>query len=172
MSLFSDSSTPADSESAVTSRTSASYRNPPLTRGLKRPRMNEKMIKHLVARRYGALDDFSQIIAGWGEISKQTGVNKDTIRKAVTRFHKNGDRWLPVNAAYNNVGAPRLLSASIEAEITSWQTLNDMRFLPMRRRLELIRREHGIAVSLNTLRRVYKRRGVRFLQAKAVKRHT
>ena len=64
------------------------------------------------------------------------------------------------------------MPAHIEAEITSWKTLNEMRFLPIQRRLELIFREHGIMISGNTLSRLYKRNGVRYLQAKKLRRQS
>ena len=45
-----------------------------------------------------------------------------------------------------------------------------MRFLPLCRRAELIRRKYGIRLGRKHLARIYKRNGIRYLQAKTAKR--
>ena len=124
------------------------------------------MIKNLLARRYGSLEDFSQVVGRWCDISRATGLHPDTIRKAVMLYHKKGNRYIPVCARNYPVGRPRVITANLEAQITSWQTLNDMRFLSIRRRQELIRREHGVYIGVKTLAKIYQRNKIRYRQTK------
>ena len=48
---------------------------PPLNKTIRRPRLNEKVIRNLVARRYGSLHDFSRVVARWCDISRATGLH-------------------------------------------------------------------------------------------------
>ena len=77
---------------------------------------------------------------------------------------------MPPNGSNCGVGRPRRLPDHVEAELISREILNDMRFLPLRRRVELIRREHGIEIGASGLGKMYRRHGVKYLQAKVVKR--
>ena len=141
-----------------------------LSKGIRRPRMDLKQLRNLLARRYGSLHDFSCVVARWCDIGRATGVSPDTIRTAVQRYHNNGNRFIPTNGKTCAVGRPRVIPESLEAELTSRETLYKMRFLSTKRRRELIRREHGVQLGKNTLARIYHRNGVRYLQAKKVKR--
>ena len=60
----------------------------------------------------------------------------------------------------------------LEAQLISKQTLYEMRFLSLARRAELIRREHGISLERWAIGEMYKRNGVKFLQAKKTKRNS
>ena len=123
-----------------------------------------------MARRYGSLDDFSQVVARWCDISRATGVHKETCRRAILRFHRRGNRFTRDSANSCPLGPPRRIPPELEARLVSKETLYEMRFLSMLRRAELIRRDHGISVSRWTLAGLYKRNGVRYLQATKVKR--
>ena len=60
----------------------------------------------------------------------------------------------------------------MEAELIKWEKLNEMRFLSLQRRTELIRREYGIVVGTAVLAELYRRNGIRYLQAKRFTRVT
>ena len=76
--------------------------------------MNKKMLKNLLARRYGSLHDFSKVVARWCDISKATGVHPDTIRKAILLFHKRGNRYLECTGKNFALGRPRFITPSLE----------------------------------------------------------
>ena len=90
-----------------------------LTKCIRRPKLDRKMIRNLLARRYGSLGDFSRVVARWCDISRATGVHPDTIRKAVLLYHQKGNRYVPVNGRNNPVGRPRVITANLEAQLTS-----------------------------------------------------
>ena len=46
----------------------------PLVRRVKRPRLSEKQVMHVLLRRYGSLTDFSNVIATYASISRATGI--------------------------------------------------------------------------------------------------
>ena len=154
------------------SRSTGSKRAPLLNKSVRRPRLNEKMVKNLLARRYGSLHDFSKVVARWCDIRRATGVHEDTARKAIATFHKRGNRFLKCCAANFAVGRPSSVPPDLEAHLTSKDTLYEMRFLSVERRVELIRREHGLVLSKQAVKRMYKRNGVRYLQASKMKRVT
>ena len=94
-----------------------------LNKTIRRPKLGEKEVKNLLARRYGSLTDFSQVVARWCDIARATGVHQTTCRKAVNLYHKKGNRFVPVNGQNYAVGRPRKLTAELEAQITSDETL-------------------------------------------------
>ena len=148
--------------------TTASY--PLLTKSIRRPRLQEKMVKNLLARRYGSLHDFSKVIARWSDIAKATGVHPDTIRKAVLLYHARGNRFLKCCGANFALGRPKVIPPELERTLISKESLYEMRFLSLPRRVELIRRDHGVHMIPKTLAEMYKRNGIRFLQPKETKR--
>ena len=52
---------PSHSFDSSNDTSTASNIRPLLNKGVRRPRLSEKMVKNLVARRYGSLHDFSQV---------------------------------------------------------------------------------------------------------------
>lgn len=130
------------------------------------------MLKNLLARRYGSLHDFSKVVARWCDISKATGVHPDTIRKAILLYHARGNRYLECTAKNFALGRPRFITPSLERELVTKETLYEMRFLSLQRRTVLIQREYGISVAKGTLAALYKRNGIKYLQAKKAKRVT
>ena len=148
----------------------ASWRKPLLNKTVRRPRLNEKALRNLVARRYGSLDDFSQVVARWCDIGRATGVHPQTCRRAVALFHRRGNRFTRDSANSCPLGPPRRIPPELEARLVSRETLYEMRFLSMPRRAELIRRDHGISIGRCALAKLYKRNGVKYLQATKVKR--
>ena len=162
----------ASSSVPSVSSSAGSGRRPPLIKCVRRPRLQRKMVLNLVARRYGSLHDFSRVVARWCDISRATGLHVDTIRKAIGLFHKKGDRYVASNGSTCAVGRPRTVTAEFEARITTREKLYEMRFLSLARRVELIRREYGVSLGVDLLSAIYKRNGVRYLQAKKKKRTT
>ena len=153
--------TPASLSSAEGESTSSS--KPLLTKCVRRQRLTEKMVKNLLARRYGSLTDFSQVVRRWCDISRATGMNPNTIKKAICTYHNRGNRFIKVNAKNFPVGRPPIMPPHLEARLTTKQVLYEMRFLSLERRCELIRREHGISIARWSLAKMYKRNGVRNL---------
>ena len=145
---------------------------PLLTKSVRRPRLTERMVNNLVARRYGSLHDFSKVVARWCDISRATGIHPGTVRKAIATFHKRGNRFLKCCAANFAMGRPRHVPQDVEAQLITREKLYEMRFLSLRRRAELIRREHGLQLSSDVVKRMYKRNRIRYLQATKVKRTT
>ena len=66
----------------------------------------------------------------------------------------------------------RAVTAELEEKITSKSKLYEMRFLSLPRRRELIMREYNVTFGKHALRRMYKRAGIKYLQAKKKKRQT
>ena len=162
--------TPAERSSAEVGSSTTSSREPVLNKTIRRPRFTEKIVLNLVARRYGSLHDFSTVVARWCDISRATGVHQESCRRAVLLFHKRGNRFLKVNASNYPMGRPRVMPPELERQLCSKETLYEMRFLSLARRVELIRREHGIVFGDRGLAKLYKRNGVRYLQASKIKR--
>ena len=67
-------------------------------------------------------------------------MHRDTIRRAILLYHKRGNRFLECNGTNFPMGRPRILPQEVEAQLISRQTLYEMRFLSLPRRIELIRR--------------------------------
>ena len=145
---------------------------PQLNKSIRRPRLQEKMVKNLIARRYGSLHDFSRVVARWCDISRATGLNVDTIRKAVKLFHERGNRFLKCSGKNFPVGRPRFIPPELERTLVTKEILYEMRFLSLLRRAVLIRRDYGINIAKGTLAALYKRNGVKFLQASKARRTT
>ena len=95
--------------------TSTSISRPVLNKCIRRPRLERKMIRNLLARRYGSLHDFSKVVARWCDISRATGVHQDTVRKAVERHHKRGNKFDSASVRNRFVGRPRTIPAELEA---------------------------------------------------------
>ena len=163
-----ESSSPLPSATSST----ASEELPQLTKSIRRPWLKTSMIRNLVARRYGSLHDFSKIVARWCDIGRATGVNPETCRKAIGNFHRRGNDFKPRGARFSPGPRARAVSAELEAELTSKRSLYALRFLSMARRRELVQREHNIRLGKHTLTRMYKRNGIKYLQAKKKKRQT
>ena len=172
MSDSQDYFTPVSQLSEEEASRSTASKAPLLNKSVRRQRLNEKMIKNLLARRYGSLHDFSKIVTRWCDICRATGVHEDTARKAINKFHKRGNRFLKCCAANFAVGRPSIVPPDLQAHLTSKDTLYEMRFLSLDRRVELIRQEHGLVLSTKAVKRMYKRNGVRYLQAAKMKRVT
>ena len=117
----------------------------------------------LLARRYGSLHDFSKVVARWCDIERATGVHADTIRKAVLLYHKRGNRYLERCGANFALGRPKVIPPELEAHLVTKETLYEMRFLSLPRRVELICRDHGVLTHPRTLADMYKRNGVKYL---------
>ena len=120
----------------------------------------------LVQLRYGSLTDFRQPIMSFADVSKVSGVAAATASRAVGRFHKNGDRFLPRRARPRMNGFP----AAVRARLARPETLMEMRFLPIRERARRHSEELGVRLSVYLLRAIYKEHGVRFRQPKAALR--
>ena len=145
---------------------------PDLTKRVVRPRLTEKMVNNLLARRYGSLHDFSKVVARWCDISKATGINPNTIRKALQTYHRRGHRFLKCNATNFRMGRPCVLPRDVEAQLVSRETLYSMRFLPIQRRVELVNNQHGTHLSVEGFTNLYKRNKVKYLQSSKAKRLT
>ena len=98
---------------------STSSSKPLLNKCVRRQRLNEKMIKTLLARRYGSLTDFSQVVTRWCDISRSTGVHPNTIRGVIRTYHERGNRFVKVNAINFPVGRPRRMPPYLEALLTT-----------------------------------------------------
>ena len=69
-------------------------------------------MKHLLARRYGSITDFSRIIARICDISKATGIAWSTVKEAIDRYHKNGNQF--INESAKKTGRKKKVPDSIE----------------------------------------------------------
>ena len=166
MSATSSDLTPASSSEEASRTTDATQAPVHLTSYIRRSRLSRPQVMHLIARRYGSLHDFSQVVARYSTISTATGIHQDTVRKAIQLFHKKGNRYERTSMKGRGGGRPRAIPPDLEAELVTWESLNEMRFLSLRRRAELIRRAHGINVGAYMLANLYRRNGIRYLQAK------
>ena len=128
------------------------------------------MVLHLLARRYGSITDFSRVAMRWCDIARVTGVHKWTVQKAIQRYHEKGNRYVKAKRVGYSAGRPHLFPAEIEAEICSWASLNEMRFLSLAKRVPLIEAKYGRRIGPKTLMKLYKRNGVRCRQAKKITR--
>ena len=151
---------PCESSPSQEVSRSAASRPPVLNKCIRRPRLDRKMIANLLARRYGSLTDFSKVVARYCDISRATGLHRATVRNAIKLFHKRGDRYERCRDNVRPVGRPRVIPEDLEAQLTSYETLNDMKFLSIPRRVEIIRREFNWTLGEKTLRMIYKRNGV------------
>ena len=57
-------------------------------------------------------------------------------------------------------------SDEIEQDLISYETLKEMRFLSLKRRVVLIQQRYGITVNPSTLRNLYRRKKVTYRSAK------
>ena len=97
----------------------SSSKLPQLTKCVRRPKLNRKMVMNLLARRYGSLHDFSQVVARWCDISRATGVHPNTVRKVVLLYHQRGNRF--ESRIVRNYAGPRtrVVPPELEAQLTS-----------------------------------------------------
>ena len=72
--------------------------------------------------------------------------------------------------AFKRGGRKRKIPARIEAELVSWEILNEMRFFGLDKRLEMILSRYGIIVKRKTLQDLYARNKVTFRQPSKVLR--
>ena len=172
MSSSSNYFTPVNQSSVTSNDESTESRPTKLTKYIRRPRLSKAQVQHLIARRYGSLHDFSQVVATYATISRATGIHQDTVRTAILLYHQKGNRYVKFKRKGLGGGRRRIVPPDLEAELVKWETLNEMRFLSLRRRAELIRRQHGIAVGPAILGDLYRRNGIRYLQAKKFTRVT
>ena len=66
---------------------STSSSKPLLNKCVRRPRFTEKMVKNLLARRYGSTHDFSKVVARWCDISRATGIKSNSLRRVIKNYH-------------------------------------------------------------------------------------
>ena len=140
------------------------------TRRISRGKLSKNTVLSLLFRRYGSVTDFRHVVARYAAISRETGISEQTIYSAIKRYHLKGNKY--GSPSRKGQLAPRkpVTPPEVERQLVSWETLNRMRFLPLRRRIDLIRREHGVKMSTDTLARLYRRNGVDYRQAKKVTR--
>ena len=65
-----------------------------------------------------------------------------TVRRVILRYHNLGNRY--DTDSFKRGGRKRKLPPHVESELASWELLNEMRFLGLDKRLELIRRRYGV----------------------------
>ena len=102
----------------------------------------------LVQLRYGSTTDFRQEIMSWADVAKVSGVSPCTARDAVSRFHKNGDRFVPKKYPSKTAAFPQ----ELKEQLVRPATLIEMRFLPIRERARRHSEEMGVRVSAYLLR--------------------
>lgn len=66
---------------------------------------------------------------------------------AIKLYHANGNRFVPSSEKNYARGTRRTIPANVEAELSTQESLYEMRFLSMPRRVELIRRQYNLSVS-------------------------
>ena len=125
-----------------------------------RARLSKAEVLDLIRRRYGSLTDFSHARASYSAISRATGMLHETVRSAILLFHKKGDRYAKNSMFGHGGGRPRTVPAHIEAELITEEALNDMRYLTLAGRAELIRRKRGLKVEQSVLGALYRRNGI------------
>ena len=105
--------TPASASAASEATSSAASTAPIILKRLRRPTLSKAVVLHLVARRYGSITDFSQIVARLCDMSRATGIHEDTIRKVISRYHANGNRYVKARRAVHTGGTPSAFSAEV-----------------------------------------------------------
>ena len=100
------------------------------------------------------------VIATYSDVARATCLHKSTVRGTILRYHRLGNRY--DHDAFRRGGIGRKIPANIEAELVSWEMLNEMRFFSLDRRLEIIHSRYGVRISRQTLQQLYARNGVSF----------
>ena len=133
-----------------------------MTKRFCRPPATKHQVHAIIARRYGSLTDFSRITARVSQIAKALGFNWMTVKSIIKRFHANGNQFLPRPRPIR----PRKVPARVEEELISRELLNEMRFLPLAARCQIVRERYQLAISVTCLAKLYKRNKVKYRPAK------
>ena len=127
-----------------------------------RNRLRPDQILALVKHRYGSTDRFDGEVLPYAQIAQVSGVAAATVRNNILRFHRQGNKAI----RRKQTGRKAAIPEDIQLKMVSRETLNDLRFLPMRVRAQRHALQYGFPVSLYQLKMVYKRHKVRFRQPK------
>ena len=123
-----------------------------------RSHLRPDQILTLVKHRYGTLDRFDGEVLPYTQIAQVSGVAVATIRANIIKFHRQGNKVI----RKKHTGRRAAIPEDIQRKIVSRETLNDMRFLPIRVRAQRHSMQYGIPVSFMQLKLIYKRHNVRF----------
>ena len=91
-----------------------------------------------------------------------SGVAATTVRTNIIKFHRHGNKVI----RKKQTGRPSAIPDELQQQLVSPETLNQMRFLPIRVRARKHSIQHGTSITHTQLKLIYKRHGVRFRQPK------
>ena len=124
---------------------------------------------HIVGKRYGSYTDFSVVRHSYAAIARSTRLNPETVRVVIKRFVSNG--YVARPSKYGG-GKRSPVSPEMLKRLICEETLYNQRFLPLKRRINDIKKKFHVDLTFWQLRQLYKRNNVRYLQAKASMRLT
>ena len=152
----------------MSSESGSTHSQKKVVKRIKRKRLTEAQVKHLLLRRYGSVTDFSQPIATISMISRATGLHYQTIKDVIQRYHRNGNSY--DHDVFKSIPRPKKLSSAFERQLVSYEVLNEMRFLSLERRSRLIEEQYQVRVPANSLALIYARHGVHYKKTKKATR--
>ena len=121
----------------------------------------------LLFRRYGSLTNFNRVIASYKEIGERTSIRPGTVRNVIERFHAMGNRY----GVRPHDKRPRMIPRHAEEWLCHWNTLFNMRYLPMRERARKCKERFGLArCTGGAVMHCYKSNGVSYKKPGKVNR--
>ena len=109
-----------------------------------RSHLRPDQIWSLVKHRYGSTERFDGDVLPYAQIAQVSGVAAATVRANIIKFHRQGNKVI----CKKHVGKKSPIPEDIQLKMVARETLNDMRFLPMRVRAQRHAMQYGIPISL------------------------
>ena len=131
-------------------------------RRIRRHRLRPDQIWTLIEHRYGSKERFDGEVLPYAQVAQVTGVAAATVRTNIVRFHRQGNKVI----CKKQPGRKSPIPEDLQLKMVSRETLNDMRFLPIRVRAQRHSVQYGIPVTHTQLKLIYRRHNVRFRQPK------
>ena len=97
-----------------------------------RSHLRPDQIMSLVKHRYGSTDRFDGEVLPYAQVAQVSGVAAATVRTNIVKFHRQGNKVI----RKKHTGRKSPIPLDLQLKMVSRETLNDMRFLPIRVRAQ------------------------------------
>ena len=97
-----------------------------------RSHLRPDQIISLVRHRYGSTENFDGDVLSYAQVAQVSGVAAATVRTNIIKFHRQGNKVI----RKKQTGRKSAIPEDIQLKIVSRETLNEMRFLPIRVRAQ------------------------------------
>ena len=123
---------------------------------------------NIVYSAFGSIEDFTRQIAGPNQVARELHLVRQTVQRNLQRFKQLNCSMVDYLKTKKRPGPPRKLIGShdIEKTLLSDRCLRSWAHLSIYKRTIKIKQLYNVHVPKETLRRYYKRNGIRYNVAK------